>query len=294
MDREITYHLCAVDGGGTGCRVLVSDPYGKEIARASGGPANVATDRETAIRNLSDAIMSALGSANLPASRCVAHAGLAGVLDGTDATAVAARLPFEHCTVSDDRLTSVSGALGSRNGALCSVGTGTFVATRRGAAITYYGGWGLRLGDQASGAWLGRAALERALLAHDGLEAQTDLTHAILAHFGDSPARMVAYGNRAVPGDFASFAPMVLDAADAGDRSGLTLMRRGADYLDACLTVAGIGADDVVCLTGGLGTRYAPYLGDAFRDRIRPAEGTALDGALLLARQTLKQMEALA
>ena len=66
-------------------------------------------------------------------------------------------------------------------------------------------------------------------------------------------------------------------------------MRRGADYLNTTLLVAQLAKDDVICLTGGVGPHYAPYLAAPFQDRICPPQGAALDGALALAqRQAIK------
>lgn len=289
--------LCAVDGGGSGCRVVIARRGGAILARVDGGAANVASDPDGAIANLQAAIAAAARLAGLGAgdlARCVAHAGLAGVLDERGAAAVAARLPFAQCGVSDDRATSAAGALGTRDGVVLSVGTGSFAAARRGDDVLYLGGWGLVLGDQASGAWLGRAALGHALLAHDGIEPHGELTRAILARFGGAPAPMVAFARDAAPRDFAAFAPGVADASAAGDAAGLALMRRGAGYLQACVDRAGLTDGDVVCLMGGLGPRYAPFLEGWVRARVRPPQGDALDGALLLARRRSRRVEAAA
>ena len=93
---------------------------------------------------------------------------------------------------------------------------------------------------------------------------------------------------------FAALAPLVVDAAKSGDVTGLALMRLGASYLNAALKTAGISSDEVVCLTGGLGPHYSEYLDAEYRDRSRPPEGSALEGAIQLARKKLEDMEATA
>ncbi len=44
--------IIGVDGGGSGCRVAVADAAGTVLARAEGGPANIATDPEGADRSI--------------------------------------------------------------------------------------------------------------------------------------------------------------------------------------------------------------------------------------------------
>lgn len=57
-------------------------------------------------------------------------------------------------------------------GALAGVGTGSYVGFLTGGSVRFAGGWGLALGDEASGAWLGREVLRAALMAHEGAGSQ--------------------------------------------------------------------------------------------------------------------------
>jgi glucosamine kinase len=288
MTTQGAEFIVGIDGGGTGCRVAFADTKGEIIAEASGGPANTTSDFDAAVRNISSTLRDAAKSAGIDAARirsAVAHAGVAGVLSQSDADAVALQLPFAKCSVSDDRLTSVIGALGSRDGALVSVGTGTFVAIKRGSNTRYIGGWGLQIGDQASGAWLGRALLARCVLVSDGLCEASDLTRAVLARFNDDPTNISRCARNADPSAYAALAPQILTAAEREDHTALSLLTEGADYLNRCLASANLSATDVICLTGGLGRHYAPFLTEAFQQKLVVPTGSALDGALTLARQ---------
>jgi glucosamine kinase len=281
-------HFIGIDGGGTGCRVAIADATGAIVAQSVGGPANFATNPSQAVLHVTQALGLAAASANLAQDYlhiCPTHIGLAGVLDDLDAANLGAALPFTRLRVSDDRQTSMSGALGVNDGILAAIGTGSFVGARQGPVVKYFGGWGLMLGDQASGAWLGRSALELCLLVHDGLENPSDLTRSIFARIGKAPASFVAFGRQALPKDFAAFAPFVIEGAGAGDHNAVLLMQRGAHYLNRCFWAAGVAKDAVVCLSGGVGPHYAPYLAPEFANRVSAPKGTALDGALQLARQ---------
>jgi glucosamine kinase len=275
-----------VDGGGSGCRVAVCDGAGNRIGEVSGGPANVTSDRSQAIANICDAIaqlarIHAISEEVLCSS--VGHAGLAGVISKADEQAVAAALPFAMATVTDDRETALIGALEDTFGVLAALGTGTIIAVRKASGVRTFGGWGLQISDQASGAWLGREALRRCVLAQDGLVEHSDLTRALLSQHGGELTSMVEFALTATPKDYAANAPLVVESAQGGDANGLRLMQKGAAYLTACFDAADLEASDVVCLSGGVGPYYATYLDDSYRSRVRAPLGTPLDGALRLA-----------
>lgn len=273
---------------------MIALPDGTVLARASSGPANYTTNPVQATQNVLNAVRLAsemLGNDAPPITAMIAHVGLAGVMSEADASALSAKLPFAICTASDDRITSALGALGAQDGALLAIGTGAFAAVRRGADFSFFGGWGFKVGDQASGAWLGRALLEISLLAYDGLEAESELTHSVLSHFGGSPAGLVGFAASASPADFATFAPLVVKAAKAGDEIGVKLMARGAAYLNSILKTVNINHDAPICLSGGVGPHYETFLAPEFRNQIQPPQGSALDGALHLARRNLHELK---
>lgn len=293
MDLDADYFLLGVDGGGSGCRVAIDNPQGHRVGQASGGPANYTSDPTTCIQNILSAIQAAVSRSGLSTSeleRCVAHIGLAGVMTPKDEDNIAAVLPFKNVTVSDDRATSLAGALGDGDGVLAAIGTGTIMGATLNGASRFIGGWGPHLADQASGAWLGRKALRCAFLAHDGLAEQSDLTREVFQHFNDDPLEAVRFAARAEPKDFGSFAPVVTKAASANDPHAVTLMQEGAAYLNTCFDVVKLTSAGALCLIGGVGPSYGPYLEQSARDVIQPAKGNALDGALFLARQARGQI----
>jgi glucosamine kinase len=276
------------DGGGTGCRVAIADARGRVLAQATGGPANVTSDFDLAIASLRSALSQAAANMGLCLPDLmggVAHLGLAGVQSGQDSARVAAEFPFTKIAVTEDRVTAVEGALGSADGVLLALGTGTIIAGRRGGRSVRIGGWGLQLSDDASGAWLGRALLQRVLLAHDGMEAFSPLTEACFARFGHDPRGMIAFAATARPADYAGFAPDVVAAAQAGDAVGAALMQHGADYLARALEVVGFTAPDVLCLSGGVGPHYARFLPKHVQRAIVAPKGQGVDGAVRLAQR---------
>ncbi len=285
--RNRSGHIVGVDGGGTACRVAIADSDGATIATATGPAANPATSLKRALEAVGSTLEAAAGRAGLDAGwerAARAHLGLAGVINRPIADAVARALRFGAVRVTDDRPTVMAGALAGADGFVAAIGTGSFIGRQTGGAQTFAGGWGLRLGDQASGAWLGQRALSGVLEWRDGLRPGSDLLAQLLRRFDGDPGEIVMFAARAGPGDFAALAPVVLDAAEAGDANGTDLLAEGADYLRSALGVLGHRPGDPLCLTGGLGPAYATFLGAEFTGNLVAPKGSALDGAVALAR----------
>ncbi|MDX8348308.1 BadF/BadG/BcrA/BcrD ATPase family protein [Cognatiyoonia sp. IB215446] len=292
MHNAADQYVFGVDGGGSGCRVQVTDPTGKRLVVTEGGPANVYTDLDGALKNIRTAIKGAaaqLGLDDRHLTTCPAHLGLAGAISNVESDAVKVAIPFERLSVSDDRATTLAGALGDTDGIVASVGTGSFVAAQMGAQQRFFGGWGAMISDEASGAWLGYQLLTRSVFAADGLIAKTVLTKEMLTQVGGSPAGLTAMAKDAAPDDIAALAPRVVSAANQGDEVGVALMKEGANYLMACIRAAGWGPGTRLCLTGGIGPYYAPYLDADLQPFLEPPAGSALDGAVLLALRHVTQ-----
>lgn len=299
MNSRETY-VVGVDGGGTGCRVRICDRFGQELGAAEGGPANVTSDLDGALGNLKATIDAAYRAAGCAPARCgadVAWLGLAGAGLVDISRRVEAALGFARARVSSDSATVTQGALGDGDGVVALVGTGSFFLRRMGGGERRIGGWGYQLGDEAGGAWLGREALRRVLWAHDGLCAHSPLSRELLAGFEGDPDRLVLFARSASPGKIAAFAPRIAAASDGGDvlaqavmQAGVNEIRLRLDALDAGTgdesAMAG-GADMPLYLLGGLAGVYAKLLPNRWRDRLRPARGSALDGATQLAMHHL-------
>lgn len=271
-----------VDGGGTGCRVAVADAGGQVLARASGGPANIASNPGVALDNILAATRQALADAvggsavDKGLAKLVAGLGLAGANAAGAADWLGARLPFRRVQVVTDAVTTVMGALGPDDGIVAAMGTGSVFAVQRQGQMRQIGGWGLALGDEGSGAVLGRALLARALRALDGAVPMTPLLHEILAGFA-TPEALVAFSLTAKGADYAAYAPRVVDSQDP---AALAIMAQAVEDVRASIAALQAGPVLPVTFVGGLGPVYAGRIADWPQ---RPARGTALDGAVFLA-----------
>ena len=278
--------LIGIDGGGTGCRVAITTTQGQHLGSAKGGPANPTFDPQAAVSN----ILAALETARLDAKLSIdaiqqarAFAGLAGIRDDKIANFIASALPVQQTRVVEDRATTVTGALAGQNGAVAAIGTGSFLAHSAQGDTRYIGGWGFRLGDQASGAWLGHMLMRQLALCIEGVAPHTTLTRTALARFNGDTSAFFDFSNTASPADFGTLAPLVVEAATKGDLTATCLMHEGADYIVKTLNTLGYKPSDPLCLTGGLGPEYAAFLPPDLAANIISPKGSALDGALLLA-----------
>ncbi len=284
--------IIAVDGGGTGCRAAVGTLAVGALAEAQGGPANVSTNFEQSVANIMQAVLEALGNADLgevDLSHSVAHLGLAGADLESIQKKTAAMFPFGQTNVSGDRQTNVAGVLGDQDGYVVALGTGTIIARQQAGGVRTVGGWGFQLSDQAGGAWLGRALLTYTLNAEEGLEESSDLTRTVAGDLGGVQG-IFDWSNRARPADYAGFAPQLFAAGKAGDGVAVKLLSDGSAYVTRGLDTLGFEEGDILSLAGGVGPHYAPYLPDRYLTNQTDPKGNALEGAFSLARAAASKM----
>lgn len=273
-----------IDGGGTGCRAAVADARGRILGEGSAGPANVNTDMEGARQNILAATAQALAGTGATMDTLCATLGLAGANVSGAARRLAPMLPFARVQIVSDAVTAARGALGQGDGIVAAMGTGSVFAVSRGGAIRQYGGRGFVLGDEGSGAVLGRALLAEALRAEDGFAVLTPLLRAVLADHGGVEGT-IAFATRARPADFAALAPRVVAQDDPAARH---LFDLAVAEVGRIIAVLQQGGDLPVVFLGGLGPHYAARL--SARWDTRAALGTGLDGAVQLARELAERV----
>ncbi|MFJ8010393.1 N-acetylglucosamine kinase [Streptomyces fagopyri] len=301
--------VLAVDLGKTGCRaVLWTGPDGPDrpvrevpgapgLAESGGVGAAVAAVTAAAVA-LGDEFASALPAGRLD-TVCVGAAGAAA--DPAAARSLAEllldALPADEVAVTSDAVTAHAGALGGGAGVVLAAGTGAVtVGIGEDGTFARVDGWGPWLGDEGSGAWIGRAGLRAALRSHDGRGPATTLTSAASDRYGDLDRLPATVGHSANPARLtAAFAPLVAGAATEGDAVATGIMRDAAAALAEAVVAAARGVGGTgplpVAVTGGLSGIGAPLM-DPFADllrasglplRVTPALGDPLYGARLLA-----------
>ena len=285
--------IVAADGGGTRSRVALARADGRIIAQVEGGFTNLTSDFEASRQNIMRAIEAVYAAANIPpgvASSDIAVLGLAGANVGTVAEQLSTALDFASVHVMSDREIAIAGVLGDGDGALVQAGTGSFFVSRFQGRLKKIGGWGLQLGDDCGGAWLGRELLRWTMKAHDGLVDTTELVRQVLARFDNSPSEIVLFAQTATPQHFGAFAPEIFDARDAGDVVAIRIITAALADLHCILESLDAIRTKQIHLRGSVGERYAPLLRDDFRQLVVKDTGDGLSGAVGLGVKLLQQM----
>lgn len=260
--------VLGIDGGGTRTVVLLATRRGSEwkvLGRGEAGPSNrQAVGTPAALAALDEATDRAFAASGRPRSAvCAACLGLAGAGRPVDQEVVRewaarANLAAEVQVIEDAALLLAAGTPAGWGVAVVA-GTGSMAYARDAAGRTARsGGWGPLLGDEGSGYAIALAGLRAAARSADGRATATPLTDHLLAACGLKRAEEligVVYrgGDRA---SLASLAPVVLDAAEAGDPVADHIVRDAASELAAATAAAArqlqLGAVFPVALAGGL------------------------------------------
>ena len=292
MHRANQTFFVVVDGGGSTTRARIVDQSGNPLSNVTAGPANPSSDCETAFSSIEGAIQLAYAKAELAGldrradAICLALAG-AQAFDGFDR--LRERLEFAHISIHSDVDATVAGALGSADGVVAGIGTGSFFVSRANGSVRCVGGHGFQISDECSGAWLGRRLLSWVVRAHDGLCERTPLVDRTLERFGDSVRDLVVFSLGAAPGEFAKLAPLVTEAADDGDPVAIRILDEAVGELHGILDFLDARSVGLICITGGLGPTYRSLLSGKYGEVLADPVGDALDGALELLIRDMEQ-----
>ncbi len=276
----MTYFL-GVDGGGTGCRAALADATGRILGQGQAGSANVMTDPSGAARNIRAAAEAALADSGISLSQVHAVLGLAGATVSARIGAMLEALPFASARVVSDAVIALKGALGGQPGIVATIGTGSVFACDAGQGVRVIGGGGYVISDEASGAWLGRELLAAALRACDGIEPATPLLTTLIEEMGGQAA-IVTGSLTARPTDFARHAPRLVAHPD--DPAAVRILTAAEGWICRYIDHFQTGALPI-CFLGGLGPFFTARLTPRYGSLIRAARGTAVEGALLMARE---------
>ena len=283
--------FAGVDGGGTGCRARIEDAKGCLLGTGIAGPATLRMGVDRAITEVEKACRAALGEAGLGANALGSvHAavGLAGVgRKGALEQLLMRPHPFRSVVYAHDATIACIGAHGARDGGIVIIGTGSVGFAVVGGREIRVGGYGFPISDEGSGADLGLQAIRLALRAYDERAVGTSLTRDVMTRFHNDPFEAVAWMDHATATDYATFAPLVMRHADAGDPVARRIVRDAAEQIDELVRRLSECGASRVALLGGLASSMQPWLAPDVERRLVPVEGDAVDGALHLARRAV-------
>src|SRR4029079_6838524 len=130
--------------------------------------------------------------------------------------------------------------------------------------------YGFPISDEGSGADVGLHAIRLALRAYDERLVNSSLTRDVMMRFHNDPFEAVAWMDAATATDYATFAPLVMRHADAGDPVARRIVRDAAEQIDELVRrLAECGATRIALL-GGLASSTRPWLGPGRPRRLGP------------------------
>lgn len=278
-----------VDGGGTGCRARIQDVEGRVLGTGIAGPAALRLGIDRSMAEVEKACRAAVEEAGLgPDALGFVHAavGLAGVgRKGALEELIQRPHPFRSVLYAHDATIACIGAHGARDGGIVIVGTGSVGFAVVGEREYRVGGYGFPISDEGSGADVGLHAIRLALRAYDERAVDSSLTRDVMRRFNNDPFEAVAWMDQATATDYATFAPLVMRHADAGDPVARRIVRDAAEQIDELVRRLSECGASRIALLGGLASPMQPWLAPDVQRRLVPVEGDAVDGALHLARR---------
>lgn len=281
-----------IDGGGTRTRARLADAEGRVLGEATAGPGNarlLATAFESVVEAANGTVREAgLDETALP--RIHAGLGLAGIQDTNARDFILGQPhPFASIALDTDAYVAFLGAHGGRDGAILILGTGAAGFAVVGDKRITVSGWGAEIGDEGSAMMFGRTAVRRALWAFDGLVPMTPLAEAVLDRFDRDPMAAVTWASTARPTDYGTLAPLVFAHAARRDPIALAIIDEAAEAVCRLIDrFISVGASSVAMI-GSVFPELRPWLPPPYQSLCVEAEGDALDGALLMARQSLAE-----
>lgn len=218
--------VLGVDGGGTKTRAVIVDSRERVLGEGIAGPSNpLRVGISNAATSIKEAVDKACASAGVQrAGILAAEIGLAGVrrgdLRGRMREALMG-LGIRMLEVVTDADIALFGATEGAAGVVVIAGTGSICCgTNAQGRHVCASGWGPLAGDEGSGSWIARRALQSVAQASDGRGPETKLTQAALAYFDAATMddlAMALYAPSMTNDRIAGFCRHVIESAQQGD-----------------------------------------------------------------------------
>lgn len=231
-------HVLGIDAGGTKTVCYLADGEGRVLGEARGGGANLQAEGELGVEKILHAVMdqATSGEAREIGAICLGMAGVDREGESAVVRAIMRRIGARsHVVVVNDALVALVAGVGEGPGVVIICGTGSIAYGRNARdEAARAGGWGHVLGDEGSGYWIGRRALQAVARADDGRGPATSLTPRVLAHFSVARAEGLVseiYDRQLRHHALAQLARLVQQARDEGDEVATQILEQAAHEL---------------------------------------------------------------
>ncbi|MEK5441222.1 MULTISPECIES: N-acetylglucosamine kinase [unclassified Fredinandcohnia] len=284
-----TIELLAVDGGGTKTLAVLVDANGTILGEGRAGATNYHVAGAIRVKEaLEKAILAAFMDAGINPSSVVKKAvfALAGIDTDNDEkevsrvvkeTVIGLPIKIERLVVENDCLSALLGSTQNKAGVLLIAGTGSIVFAHDGNnRIVRSGGWGHRFGDEGSGYWIGKQAIESVLKMQDGRGENTLLAKLVLEKFDFTKIEELynwAYSDAYSVDDVGAIATTVDEAFRLGDPVSKRILERAAEelllLLHTAIENAGIQQSEIDLILQGGVFQHNHYIKNQVRNRIQ-------------------------
>ena len=304
-------YLIGIDGGGTKSKCVITDFNLKPLFETAGGPSNfLILGTEKVAETILGLIIQCVNNLNINyddiAATVLGTTGGGRKSDAEDLekaiTHLAAhkRIFLNKFRVESDARIALEGAFSGKPGSILIAGTGSIMFGKDSKGIIHrVGGFGRFIGDEGSGYKLGQKGLNCVAKEFDGRGNKTLISELLKDKFKiESPENLITeiYKNNF---DIASVAPLVIDAAQKGDKVAQMIIETEADELvlhiesmrkklkEKKMYVALIGS--LITTENFYSFRFREKVVQKFDDVIiKDAENPPEIGAAILAKQLAK------
>jgi N-acetylglucosamine kinase-like BadF-type ATPase len=267
-------YLVGMDGGGTKTTCIITDLNGNIMHEFTGGPSNfLMLGTETVSETLLQLITKSTEAVGITSDQLGAVVvGTTGAGRRPDAEklehdfvnyAAFKGIGFKNFRVESDARVALEGAFSGNPGSILIAGTGSIMfGMDQSGSIIRVGGFGRFLGDEGSGYVLGKKGLIAVSKEYDGRGEKTVITELVRQKFNiDSPEVLITeiYKNNF---DLASAAPLVIEAAEKGDKAALVILEQETDEMISHVRTMHKKIDEIelnLSLIGGLVTHENLY-----------------------------------
>lgn len=252
-------YVLGIDGGGTKTVCVLINSTGEVVGRGEAGPSNYQTvGLDTAGQSIAlaikravhpeigfsqiDAIGLGLAGVGRPEDQVVVHS-MVQQLPYRNDDPVELTLPPERVLVTHDCAIALAGGTHDNVGIVTVSGTGSIAYGRNREGVTQrVGGWGYLLGDEGSGYDIALQGLRAVMRAYDGRQPATRLSTEVMEALNLKSLEdliEIVYRRNWKPKDIAALAPLVHNAAIAGDLVANQIIDRTVEELVLIATVLG-------------------------------------------------------
>ena len=254
-------YLLGADGGGSKTAFLLADIESNPIATCTRGRSNPGDIGYEAMEALILEGFSSLCRENgVKETEIVSiFAGVAGLtsfkMNELLRAAMEKLFPCAHCDCSHDGMNVLYGAFpGGEDGAIVICGTGSSCFANAKDSVYRIGGYG-QFDLTGNGYEIGKAAFAHVFRTLDGRDAYGVLAARLDEKFPGGCHKSIFDINGYTKTQFATFAPLVFDAAREGDPAAIAILEQNFAYIGELITTAANlydGKPYSVALAGGI------------------------------------------